>query len=225
METLAYEAGMPPISTRAFVPKLVAQGYNAKEATKLTKARVSFPHVQQKLWPTSRPDGIVGQHYNLTQIPFDVQVNMHTHLALNYHILLHFKKYVESITQQQAMFKILFCFHKMNIGIGNSIIEPVAILCHGNKNANIWSGMVQVHLQNSETDGKILLQGTRVFLLLLDNETLTIAKVAKFFDPIASSNVLSIKVNTTTIKNVEAHHLFKQELQESFYRGFQYEFT
>jgi len=78
--------------------------------------------------------------------------------------------------------------------------------------------MVRVHLQNLEIDGKALLHGTRVFSLLLDNGTLTIAKVVKSFDPIASINLLSIKVNNETIRNVEPHHLFKQTLEESFHQ-------
>jgi len=38
METLAYEAGMPPINTKTSVTELITRGYNAKEAAELHKA-------------------------------------------------------------------------------------------------------------------------------------------------------------------------------------------
>jgi len=46
LETLAYEADMPPLSTKAYVLELVTQRYNAKKAVELTKAQISFPRVQ-----------------------------------------------------------------------------------------------------------------------------------------------------------------------------------
>jgi len=85
--------------------------------------------------------------------------------------------------------------------------------------------MVRIYLQNPEINGKAPLCGTRVFALLINNEILMVAKVAKSFDPIASSNLLSFKINNDTIRNVESHHLFKQVLEESFCHGFKFELT
>jgi len=68
-------------------------------------------------------------------------------------------------------------------------------------------------------DSKALLRGTRVFALLFNNNTLTIAKVAKTFDPIASSSLLSIKMNNKNIRNVESHHVFQKISKESFHRA------
>jgi len=137
METLAYEVGMPPIINKATKDELIAHGYNSQEATELTKARMSFPQVPQKLWQTMQPDNIVGQHFNLIQIPFDVEVNMHIQLAFDYYILLHFEKPTKSIDQKQAMTKVLLCFQEMNISICDSIAEPVAILYHGPQNSKV----------------------------------------------------------------------------------------
>jgi len=66
------------------------------------------------------------------------------------------------------MSKVLLCFQEMNIAIGDSIVEPIAILCHGPPNSKVWSGMVKVHLQKPKIDGKTLLHGTKAFALLLD---------------------------------------------------------
>ena len=107
METIAYEAGMPPIPISTSLEELIATGYVASEAAELCSACISFPRVQQKLWPTTRPDGIEGQHINITQLLFDIEVNPKTNLSLNYHIMLHFEKPNHPFSQDQVMKKIV----------------------------------------------------------------------------------------------------------------------
>jgi hypothetical protein len=46
METIAYEAGIPPISTNTEMEELITTGYVASEAAELCSAKMSFPHVQ-----------------------------------------------------------------------------------------------------------------------------------------------------------------------------------
>ena len=46
-----------------------------KEAAKLITAVHSYPHITQTLFPIVRPDGIEGQHYNLTQLRSEVETN------------------------------------------------------------------------------------------------------------------------------------------------------
>lgn len=45
------------------------------EAKKMQNALASFPFVLQMEWPSKRKDDIEGQHFNLTQLPFDVEVD------------------------------------------------------------------------------------------------------------------------------------------------------
>lgn len=92
METLAYEAGIPPRSSTKSLEELLKAGFIESEARDLLNGRMSFPRVTQKLWPTVRPDHIEGQHFNITQLPFDIEVNSSTNLSLDYHILLQFEK-------------------------------------------------------------------------------------------------------------------------------------
>lgn len=225
METFAYEAGIPPLHITTPVEELIAMGYVANEARELRTARISFPRVRQKLWPTSRPDSVEGQHVNITQLPFDIEVNPMTNLSLDYHILLHFEKPATPFSQDQIMKKILLRFQDMQIPLGDQIGEPVAILYHGPKTARVWSGMAKIHLQHPEEDGKSLLQGTRIFAITLDNEALTVAKVAKSYDPLAPSNLLTVKIHTDTIRHLESHQLFKSIVEESFRRGHEFEIT
>ena len=225
MEALACEANLPPIITRASVQELVALGYVASEAEERRTARMSFPRVMQKLWPTSRPDSATGQHVNLTQLPSDIEVHPTTNLSLDYQVLLHFEKPSASFTQDQIMQKVLLRLSSMNIPLGDQIGEPVAILCHGPKSARVWSGMVKLHLKNPEQDGLALLHGTRVFVITLDNDKPYIAKVAKSYDPLASSSLLSLKINSESIRDLDAQQLIKTVVESSFGRGHDYEIT
>jgi hypothetical protein len=119
METIAYEAGIPPIPIATPLDELIATGYVTSEAAELCSAYISFPRVQQKLWPTTRPDGIEGQHINITQLPFDIEVNPKSHLSLDYDILLHFEKPINPFSQDQIMKKLLMRFQTMDIQLGD----------------------------------------------------------------------------------------------------------
>ena len=225
MENLAYEANLPPLLTRASVQELVTLGYVASEAEERRTAKMSFPRVMQKLWPTSRPDTAAGQHVNLTQLPSDIEVHPVTHLSLDYQVLLHFEKPSTPFTQDQIMQKVILRLSNMNILLGDQIGEPVAILCHGPKTARVWSGMVKLHLKHPEQDGLALLHGTRAFVITLDNDKPYIAKVAKSYDPLASSSLLSVKINSETIRDLDAQQLLKTVVETSFCRGHDYEIT
>ena len=107
MESHAYDASLPPLTARASVAELISLGHNASEAEELHTAKTSFPRVIQKLWPTSRPDNIPGQHVNITQLPSDIEVHPMTKLSLDYQVLLHFEKPNDPFTQDHIMKKVL----------------------------------------------------------------------------------------------------------------------
>lgn len=98
---------------------------------------MSFPRVQQKFWPTTRPDGIEGQYINITQLPFDIEVNPKTSLSLDYHILLHFEKPTIPFSQDQIIKKLTIRFQTMEIQLGNLIGAPIATLCHRPKTSRV----------------------------------------------------------------------------------------
>ena len=111
----------------------------------------------------------------------------------------------------------------MEIQLGDLIGEPIAVLCHGPKNARVWSGMAKVHLKYPSKDGIALLSGGRIFVITLDNDAPTIVKITKSYDSLAPSNLLTIKVNTDNIRDLVAHQLFKTVVEASFKRGHEFE--
>ena len=70
-----------------------------------------------------------------------------------------------------------------------------------------------------------MLKGNRVFVIALDNDKPFIAKVAKSYDPLASSSMLSVKINSESIRDLDAQQLLKTVVESSFNRGHDYEIT
>jgi hypothetical protein len=110
-------------------------GHIQGEAQEFLSAKTSFPKVAQKLWPVKCLDNIEGQHVNITQLPFDIDINQDMGLSLDYHILIYFEKPKIHFSQDQILKKVLLRLQEMEIETGNDIREPVAVLCHTNTKA------------------------------------------------------------------------------------------
>ena len=111
----------------------------------------------------------------------------------------------------------------MKIPLGSKIAESIAILCR-NGSARHWSGIIKLHLKHPEVDGINLLNGTRPFILTLD-DNMTVGKIYKSYNTIAKNNILSVKINSLSLMNVTGHGLFKEVVEESFKRGHELEIT
>ena len=79
-----------PIDKMELISELIRKGMEIDEATECQQTTPSFPFVIQEEWPSIRGDGIEGQHFNLTQIPFDVEVDENG-FALDYQIAIAFE--------------------------------------------------------------------------------------------------------------------------------------
>jgi hypothetical protein len=105
----------------------------------------------------------------------------------------------------------------MRIETGNTIGEPIAVLCHTSTKA--WLGMVKIHLKKLEEDGIALLKGTCICVLQLDDDMLTIAKIAKGYDIMANNSLTFVRIDSDNIKLLEAHDLLQSIVQDSFNKG------
>lgn len=79
--------------------------------------------------------------------------------------------------------------------------------------------MVKIHLKKPEEDGIALFKGTRTFALQLDDDVLTIAKVAKGYDIITNISFTSVRIDSDNIKLLEAHNMFQRIVQDNFNKG------
>ena len=79
-----------PIESGVTTRELMKRKINFDEAKEMQNARPSFPYVPQREWPSKREDGKEGQHYNLTQLPFDVEVDENG-FSFDYQVSIHFE--------------------------------------------------------------------------------------------------------------------------------------
>ena len=70
-----------------------------------------------------------------------------------------------------------------------------------------------------------MFQGFRPFIIRLPDNKLHRDKICKFYDFIASSEMLSIKITTDSIKDVTWYKVFNEVINEGFHRGHNFEIT
>ena len=75
---------------------------------------------------SKKEDEMGGQHFNLTQIPFDVENDEHNFL-FDYHIAIAFEIRTSKWSKEVIMDKVKARLSKRKIGIGKLIGEPIAI--------------------------------------------------------------------------------------------------
>ena len=211
-----------PLEPTHSVSQLVKLGMAHNEALEHLEAVPSFPYIPQEAWPSKRVDGKEGGHFNLTQVPFDVEID-EGGFALDYQIAIAFELCDRNLTRDEIYSKTIERLKKMDIELGDILGEPVAILCfHGSKR---WSGTIKLHLKNPMKDANELLQGTRSFILKLDDITYCRCKVFKSFDSIAIASLLSIKITSPTLKGKKWFDLHEEIVRDGFKRGYEFEVT
>ena len=99
----------------------------------MVESSSSFPFVFQEEWPSKRTDGNDGIHYNLTQIPSDVEVG-EKGFALDYHVSIHFEIEIIELNRDVILNLTKHRLKIMKIEVGEVLGEPIAVLCfHGTK--------------------------------------------------------------------------------------------
>ena len=116
-----------PIDKMELISELIRKGIEIDEATECQQATTSFPFVIQEEWPSKKGDWIEGQHFNLTQIPFDVEVDGNG-FALDYQIAISFEIGNLKVSKENVMERVKERLKKMKIAIGSMIGEPIAIV-------------------------------------------------------------------------------------------------
>ena len=221
MNAIACDNG-EPLEPTLSVSELVKFGMIHEEALEHLAAVPSFPYVPQEAWPSKRADGKEGGHFNLTQIPFDIETDENG-FALDYQVAITFELCERTLLRDGIYAKTKERLKAMNIHLGEILCEHIAVLCfHGSKR---WSGTIKLHLKNPIKDANDLLYGNRSFILKLDNITYCRGKVFKSFDSIAIASLLSVKISSPTLKGKKWFLLHEEIVKDSFKRGYEFEIT
>ena len=171
MERLAEENGQEPLFYEETVADRVTRGIPRAEAIELEQVSISFPRIPQLLYPNKRPDGVPGQHYNLTQVPSEIPTDPSTCLSLDFQISIHFQLPNTPLFHNHVKELVKNRLELMSIPLGTNLIEPISILCMSVKRGGekrVWAGIIKLHLLHPETDGIAMLEGLRPFILQLD---------------------------------------------------------
>ena len=180
-----------PVDSMELTSELIKRGMEIEEATECQQAIPSFLFVIQEEWPSKREDGIERQHFNLIQIPFDVEVDEHG-FTLDYQIAISFEIGDLKLPKEVILEKVKERLNKMKIEVGELIGEPIAVFCF--HKSSIWSGVVKIHLKNPKKDGIALLQESGAFILTLDENVAKKGKVCKSYNALALNNLFSVKI-------------------------------
>ena len=132
MEKLAIDEGVKAKECRPPMKKeeLIEMGISEMEAEEMSKlGKIAFPHVKQLLYPLERPDGKGGQHFNLTQLPIETEVDPGTGLSVDYHIAVHFDKPSMDYTHNKILTMATARLAHMGIEMGIGLAEPIYIPC------------------------------------------------------------------------------------------------
>ena len=192
------------------------------EALEHLVAVLSFPYIPQEAWPSKREDGKERGHFNLTQVPFDIEIDEYG-FALDYQVAITFEIREKNLSKDKIYAKTETRLKAMDIQLGEILGEPIAILCfHASKR---WSGTIKLHLKNPLKDATDLLHGTRSFILKLDNIFSHRGKIFKSFDSIAIASLLSVKMSSPTLKGNKWFELHEEIVKDSFKRGYEFEIT
>ena len=218
MNALNLSKGLAKESHKS-VSELIKLGMYENEALECQDCITSYPYVSQVLWPNKN---ILGkQNFHHTQIPSYIEVS--EGFAMDYHVALFFELEEMVIPKEEALNHITKRLDIMKISLGEDISDPIAIMCtHGGKQ---WSGHAKIHLKNIHEDGIPLLQGLRPFIIRLPDNKFHRGKVSKSYDSIASSEMLSIKITSDSIKDETWYNIYEEVVNEGFKRGHNFEIT
>lgn len=121
------------------------------------------------------------------------------------------------IPKEEVLEQITKKLDDMQILLGDEVSDLIAIMCtYGDKQ---WSGYAKVHIKNVQEDGVKLLQGLRPFIIRLSDNKMHKTKFCKSYDIIVSSEMLSIKITSESIKEKTWYAMYDEMINKNFKRG------
>ena len=125
--------------------------------------------MSQSYFPLHRPNGIAGHDFNITQLPFEIEIDPDTDLSQDYQVAIYFEKPIHQYKHEEIFNATETRLKDMKITLGSKIAELIAILCRNGSNMQ-WAGTIKLHLKYREVDGINLLSGIRPFILTIDEK-------------------------------------------------------
>lgn len=151
VEKLAKDDGLEELQSEERIMDMVIREVPQEEVEEVMEAQAAFPRIPQLLYPMARSDNILGQHFNLTQVPFDIPTNPHTGLFLDFHVAIHFELPTQPLFYDAVKDMTMARLNHMGIALGTDLINPIAVLCKGVKNGGGAERYMGYHHQATPT--------------------------------------------------------------------------
>ena len=221
-EAVAVQKGGDIIREHRTTEDFARLGTPPTEIIHFNTLRRAFPRVPQIFYPSERPDAVPGNHLHFTQLPRQEKVNPSTGLSEGFHVTIRFDYGFKSISRQEARGACMERLKLMAIPLGTTYSNPIDVGV--NAVTKKWAGFVKIHLQFPQRDGHALLQGSRAFVMEMEDGALVIGKVEKRFELATKASNLRLHLKGESLRHEHAFNVFEALVRESYYTGSQLEF-
>jgi hypothetical protein len=221
-EAVATQRGKEVIREYRTNEDFARTGTPPSEAIEFMTLRRAFPRVPQMLYPNERPDAVPGNHFHFTQLPRLEKVDPTTGLSEGFQVTIRFDHGFKDIARQDARGACLERLHQMDIPLGKAYSNPIDIGLNAiTKN---WAGFIKIHLLRPQQDGLALLQGSRAFVMEMEDGEKVIGKVEKGYELAIKARNLRLHLKGESLQHENAFDIFKAIAKESYYTGKQLKF-
>jgi hypothetical protein len=197
-------------------------GTSPSEVIDFMTLRRAFPRVPQLLYPNERPDAVLGNHLHFTQLPRQKKVDPTTGLSEGFQVTIRFDHGFKGINRQDARGACLERLRQMDIPLGKAYSNPIDIGL--NAVTKTWAGFIKIHLLRPQQDGLALLQGSRAFVMEMEDGEKVIGKVEKGYELATKARNLRLHLKGESLRYENASNIFEAITRESYYTGKQLEF-
>jgi hypothetical protein len=215
------QLGLPPFTVYG-ADALINSDMPESKLREFNSCKHAFPHKPQRLFPMIRPDGLPGQYFHLTQIPYGTDVDLVTGLARSYQIVIRFYSGYHEMKKAEVQEAAHTRFDAMGIPLASQFREPISAFIH--RQSKAWLGFLKVDLQNPEKDAIALLKGERIFTLQLQSFVYVIGKVEKGFDFPSTANNRRLGLQSPTLSTYTSRHLLRDLIRLGYLAGHNLEF-
>jgi hypothetical protein len=176
--------------------------------------RHAFLHVPQTLFPKTRPDGLPGQYFHLTQIPYGIDVDSIIGLSRSYQILIRFDSGYNEMRKDDVQEAARARFEAMGIPLATRFREPISALI--NRHTKTWLGFLKDDMQN--------LKGDRTFILQLQTSEYVVGKVEKGFEFSSTANNRRLGLQSPILIKYTSRTLLRELIRLGYLSGHNLEF-
>jgi hypothetical protein len=206
-EAVAIQNGKEVIREHHTNDDFARAGTPPSEVIEFMTLRRAFPRVPQMLYPNERPDAVPGNHLHFTQLPRLEKVDPTMGLSKGFQVTIRFDYGFKGIARQDARGAHLERLRQMDIPLGKAYSNPIDIGLNAiTKN---WVGFIKIHLLRPQQDGLAFLQGSRAFVMEMEDGERVIGKVEKGYELATKARNLRLHLKGESLRHVNAFDIFE----------------